>query len=147
MAPSRVDYSSSDLSDHSDHSDHGEQSDHSDHSDHHSEYSDDCCFTGASHRSGAVLSSDGSSLYRIDMHTHIMPSQLPDLSTYPTNSPSSPWLNLRQSKAGDADQIDMYVGKYTCGIWFLFSILVSGQARKLVATQAEWIAQMNNDMC
>ncbi|KAK8104211.1 aminocarboxymuconate-semialdehyde decarboxylase [Apiospora kogelbergensis] len=53
---------------------------------------------------------DGSSLYRIDIHTHIMPSSLPDLSAYPTNSSTDPWLSLRASKSGKSDEIDMYVG-------------------------------------
>jgi aminocarboxymuconate-semialdehyde decarboxylase len=69
--------------------------------------SDDCCCGSGPSQ---VRSNDASSLYRIDIHTHIMPSSLPDLSAYPFNSPSSPWLNLRPSKTGGADQIDMYVG-------------------------------------
>ncbi|ETS84101.1 hypothetical protein PFICI_02126 [Pestalotiopsis fici W106-1] len=99
MAPSRIADSSSEPSDHSDHGDH-------------SDLSDDCgCTAGLSHSSVRNIPvTDGSSLYRIDTHTHIMPSELPDLSSYPTNSKSSPWLNLRPSKTGDADQIDMYVG-------------------------------------
>ncbi|KAJ9138382.1 2-amino-3-carboxymuconate-6-semialdehyde decarboxylase [Pleurostoma richardsiae] len=41
-----------------------------------------------------------------------MPPSLPDLSTYPTRSSSSPWLSLRPSKAdGQEDRIDMYVGE------------------------------------
>lgn len=93
MAPSRIEDSSSDPSDHSD-------------------LSDDCgCTHGLSHRPrrGHHIV-EGSSLYRIDTHTHIMPSELPDLSSYPTNSSSSPWLTLRPSQTGAADQIDMYVG-------------------------------------
>ncbi|KAF8855200.1 hypothetical protein BDZ45DRAFT_715845 [Acephala macrosclerotiorum] len=45
------------------------------------------------------------------MHTHIMPSTLPDLSKYTTIGCSSPWLQLRPSKNGDADCVDMYVGE------------------------------------
>ncbi|KAI0121037.1 putative 2-amino-3-carboxymuconate-6-semialdehyde decarboxylase [Xylariales sp. AK1849] len=39
-----------------------------------------------------------------------MPDTFPDLSSYPTNSSSNPWLTLRPSKTGHTDQIDMYVG-------------------------------------
>lgn len=39
-----------------------------------------------------------------------MPSSLPDLSAYPTNSSTDPWLSLRASKSGKSDEIDMYVG-------------------------------------
>lgn len=49
---------------------------------------------------------DGKALFRIDMHTHIMPPTLPDLSTY---SAPEPWLSLRPS-AKQPSQVDMYVG-------------------------------------
>ncbi|KAK8043637.1 hypothetical protein PG993_006067 [Apiospora rasikravindrae] len=78
-----------------------------------SDYEDSCCTsTGCvtTTRNAANQSRDGSSLYRIDIHTHIMPSSLPDLSSYPTNSPTDPWLSLRPSKSGKSDEIDMYVG-------------------------------------
>lgn len=54
---------------------------------------------------------DGSSLFRIDMHTHIMPAVLPDLSRYTTPGSSSPWLQLKPRKDGNADRVDMYVGE------------------------------------
>ncbi|KAE8165136.1 hypothetical protein BDV40DRAFT_258786 [Aspergillus tamarii] len=46
---------------------------------------------------------------RIDLHTHIMPPSLPDLSSYPSNSTDSPWLSLRPNVKNPED-IDMYVG-------------------------------------
>ncbi|KAF7586660.1 hypothetical protein BBP40_008509 [Aspergillus hancockii] len=46
---------------------------------------------------------------RIDLHTHIMPPSLPDLSSYPSSSPSPPWLSLRPNPRNPED-IDMYVG-------------------------------------
>ncbi|KAK7962647.1 uncharacterized protein PG986_003472 [Apiospora aurea] len=78
-----------------------------------SEYEDSCCTsTGCvtTTKNAGSRPVDGSSLYRIDIHTHIMPSSLPDLSSYPTNSPTDPWLSLRPSKSGKSDEIDMYVG-------------------------------------
>ncbi|PYH96929.1 2-amino-3-carboxymuconate-6-semialdehyde decarboxylase [Aspergillus ellipticus CBS 707.79] len=65
-------------------------------------------------------------LFRIDLHTHIMPPSLPDLSSYPSSSASSPassppssdsdsesgsspWLSLHQNLQC-ADKVDMYVG-------------------------------------
>lgn len=54
---------------------------------------------------------DGSSLFRIDTHTHIMPATLPDLSGYATNSETSPWLTLQPSTRSDEEgALDMYVG-------------------------------------
>ncbi|KAK8061483.1 hypothetical protein PG994_007849 [Apiospora phragmitis] len=78
-----------------------------------SDFTDSCCTsTGCvtTTKKTANRPVDGSSLYRIDIHTHIMPSSLPDLSSYPTNSPTDPWLSLRPSKSGKSDEIDMYVG-------------------------------------
>lgn len=59
----------------------------------------------------------GESLYRIDLHTHIMPSSLPDLSAVPTATPASaessprsyPWPDFRPCADGTGD-IDMFVG-------------------------------------
>lgn len=56
----------------------------------------------------------GESLYRIDLHTHIMPSSLPDLSAVATTSSTSPsttypWPDFRPSADGTGD-IDMFVG-------------------------------------
>src|SRR5450756_2952097 len=52
----------------------------------------------------------GASLFRIDMHTHIMPPALPDLSSFsPPDSPR-PWLQLKPSPK-DPEKIDMYVGE------------------------------------
>lgn len=51
----------------------------------------------------------GASLFRIDMHTHIMPPRLPDLSSFsPADSPR-PWLQLKPSQK-DPDKVDMFVG-------------------------------------
>ncbi|KAJ4393012.1 hypothetical protein N0V93_002217 [Gnomoniopsis smithogilvyi] len=50
----------------------------------------------------------GESLYRIDLHTHIMPSELPDLASIPTATGKSyPWPDFRRDASGD---IDMFVG-------------------------------------
>ncbi|KAK4193198.1 hypothetical protein QBC35DRAFT_480894 [Podospora australis] len=53
------------------------------------------------------------SLYRIDMHTHIMPSSLPEPSSSPSESDadsSYPWPSFRPSPTVPGD-IDMYVGE------------------------------------
>lgn len=51
----------------------------------------------------------GESLYRIDLHTHIMPDQLPDLASISTASGKSyPWPDFRRDVA--SGDIDMYVG-------------------------------------
>ncbi|KXJ89884.1 hypothetical protein Micbo1qcDRAFT_149737 [Microdochium bolleyi] len=73
-----------------------------------------CTATGCQPRAGAGRI-NGTSLYRIDTHTHIMPRSLPDLSSYAANTEpgeDKPWLDLRPAtKPGaDPDQIDMYVG-------------------------------------
>lgn len=65
-----------------------------------------CCQTNSgSHQQHA----NPSTLLRIDMHTHIMPASLPDLSSHPTTTPD-PWLNLRPSTSKPGE-VDMYVGK------------------------------------
>lgn len=53
----------------------------------------------------------GESLYRIDLHTHIMPSSLPDLASVPTTSTTKPysWPSFQPSRDGAGD-IDMYNG-------------------------------------
>lgn len=49
-------------------------------------------------------------LFRVDMHTHIMPPTLPDLSSYQANNNTeNPWLQLRPNE-NDASKVDMYVG-------------------------------------
>lgn len=56
--------------------------------------------------------SAGESLYRIDMHTHIMPTTLPDLTPYTTED--SNWMNLRPSTKvpppGQPVGVDMFTG-------------------------------------
>lgn len=52
----------------------------------------------------------GESLYRIDLHTHIMPNSLPDLSAVPTSSGRSyAWPSFQPCKDGSGD-VDMYSG-------------------------------------
>lgn len=54
----------------------------------------------------------GESLYRIDLHTHIMPQSLPDLSAAaaaPTTTKPYPWPTFRPCADGTGD-IDMLVG-------------------------------------
>ncbi|KMK61296.1 2-amino-3-carboxymuconate-6-semialdehyde decarboxylase, putative [Aspergillus fumigatus Z5] len=64
-------------------------------------------------------------LFRIDMHTHIMPPSLPDLSSYHSNTPpppsssssdsstasaaESPWLTLHPNPT-NPEEVDMYIG-------------------------------------
>ena len=60
--------------------------------------------------------SSSTSLFRIDMHTHIMPPSLPDLSPYSPSSSSSdskpyPWPTFRPSPGpAPPGSVDMYVG-------------------------------------
>lgn len=71
----------------------------------------DCCSCGLrtpSPDNDFTSKIDGSSLFRIDMHTHIMPSTLPDLSKYDAPGISSPWLQLRPRSKDNG--VDMYVG-------------------------------------
>ncbi|KAK0630257.1 hypothetical protein B0T17DRAFT_615937 [Bombardia bombarda] len=78
----------------------------------------DCCSSASSsppdhqtHLQSHSQSAPGSGLFRIDMHTHIMPSSLPDLASL--TPPSQPcqepyaWPDFRPTPGGD---IDMYVG-------------------------------------
>lgn len=53
----------------------------------------------------------GESLYRIDLHTHIMPDALPDLSALPSTTTTEPypWPDFRPCADGTGD-IDMFVG-------------------------------------
>lgn len=52
----------------------------------------------------------GESLYRIDLHTHIMPHSLPDLAAIPTTSARSyAWPSFQPCEDGSGD-IDMYNG-------------------------------------
>lgn len=52
-------------------------------------------------------------LFRVDMHTHIMPATLPDLTSFPSiNSSepsSSPWLTMAPNRE-DSSKHDMFVG-------------------------------------
>lgn len=83
----------------------------------------ECCSTSASSGASTPLTSTsgsppntthihnahhitGESLYRIDLHTHIMPSSLPDLAAM---SSAYPWPDFRPS-ADNSGDIDMYVG-------------------------------------
>lgn len=50
----------------------------------------------------------GEALYRIDMHTHIMPNALPDLSAVSTTA-AYPWPDFRPCADGTGD-MDMFVG-------------------------------------
>ncbi|KAK4231111.1 hypothetical protein QBC38DRAFT_341808, partial [Podospora fimiseda] len=55
--------------------------------------------------------SPASHLFRIDMHTHIMPQSLPS-STLTSLAPSYPWPEFRPSSSPDSpNDIDMYVGQ------------------------------------
>lgn len=66
--------------------------------------------THAHHHVNSHRQITGESLYRIDLHTHIMPSSLPDLSVIPTTSTKSyPWPDFRPCPDGTGD-IDMFVG-------------------------------------
>lgn len=62
----------------------------------------------AHHHSHHHESVTGESLYRIDLHTHIMPNALPDLSSIPTTK-SYPWPDFRPCADGTGS-IDMFVG-------------------------------------
>ncbi|KAK3329957.1 hypothetical protein B0H66DRAFT_542437 [Apodospora peruviana] len=57
--------------------------------------------------------SGAAKLFRIDMHTHIMPSSLPDLASLtppcPEGAAPYPWPDFRPSSSGNGS-IDMYVG-------------------------------------
>lgn len=50
-----------------------------------------------------------SHLFRIDMHTHIMPQSLPS-ETLTSLAPSYPWPEFRPTSDPDSKDIDMYVG-------------------------------------
>lgn len=51
----------------------------------------------------------GESLYRIDLHTHIMPSSLPDLASIPTTMKPYSWPSFKPCD-DDTGDIDMYNG-------------------------------------
>lgn len=64
------------------------------------------CGVKASATASTTEHRDGNSLFRIDIHTHIMPPTLPDLSSY---TAPEPWLSLRPNSE-QPDQVDMYLG-------------------------------------
>lgn len=71
-----------------------------------------CC--QGQHRQAVLKASNygnGSPLLRIDMHTHIMPRSLPDLSMFPVSNPrsKSPWIQLKPNPQNPA-KVDMWTG-------------------------------------
>ena len=58
----------------------------------------------------ASRASGSGGLFRIDMHTHIMPPDLPDLSGYLRGENHDEWLQLKPNPA-NPEQLDMYVGE------------------------------------
>jgi hypothetical protein len=75
----------------------------------------DCCSScgvenSVPRRSLQNSNKQGHLLYRIDMHTHIMPSSLPDLSSYTGADGTDPWLSLKPTPNSPSGQVDMYVG-------------------------------------
>lgn len=74
----------------------------------HSQYTSTVTMACCNHKPTNKDGPNPSSLLRIDLHTHIMPPNFPDLSSYPSNTPTAPWITLKPSSK--PDEIDMYAG-------------------------------------
>jgi aminocarboxymuconate-semialdehyde decarboxylase len=68
-----------------------------------------CCDGSHKSSNGNLSKISGAQLFRIDMHTHIMPSTLPDLSSFSAADSPRPWLQLKPNEK-NPEETDMYVG-------------------------------------
>jgi aminocarboxymuconate-semialdehyde decarboxylase len=68
------------------------------------------CTGNLAHPKSEGSHSEDSELFRVDIHTHIMPPTLPDLSSHTSESSASPWLEIRPRFREQDGAVDLFVG-------------------------------------